>query len=313
MAVATIRIESSQANRPPDVIQKAGTCRDSCNNRQERNLAGQLNVLTSDQLLVDGAKPVENSTDTISSKSPPPPSLMSTELPAISKYEATDPDVRLMLQVRAGNAAAFEELVQRYQARLVGILEHLVPGQGQAEDLAQEVFMRVYRARLNYQPTAKFSTWLFTIANNVASNAIRKLVKRKEVHLQSSPSGMSQARPLDNMAKAASGLMPARQLAQSEVSEIVKLAIQSLNERQKTAMLLSKYEHMSYEEIGQTMSLSTQAVKSLLSRARANLRDILQPYMQLGHRPAPVGEVNGAAPAANPETPSSIQSQGDLS
>lgn len=207
------------------------------------------------------------------------------QIPVPTRYELTDPDVRLMLRVRDGSAAAFEELVDRYQARLTGVLEHLVPGQGQAEDLAQEVFMRVYRARESYKPTAKFSTWLFTIANNVANNAIRKLVKRKEIHLQATPSGKSLARPLDNMAKAASGLMPTRQLARSEVSEIVRLAIQSLSDRQRTALLLCKYEHMSYEEIGQTMDLSPQAVKSLLSRARANLRDILQPYIQAGARP----------------------------
>ncbi len=200
-------------------------------------------------------------------------------------YRLHDPDVRLMLQVRDGNAAAFEQLMNRYQTRLVSIMEHLVPGAGQGEDLAQEVFMRVYRARESYQPTAKFSTWLFTIANNVASNAIRKLSRRKEVHLQSSPSGSSLARPLDNIAKAASGLMPTRQLDRAEISEIVALAIQSLNERQRMALLLSKYEHMSYEDISKTMGLSTQAVKSLLSRARCNLRDVLQPYIQRGIKP----------------------------
>lgn len=217
-----------------------------------------------------------------------------TQIPVTTRYELTDPDVRLMLRVRDGSAAAFEELVSRYQQRLTGILEHLVPGQGQAEDLAQEVFMRVYRARETYKPTAKFSTWLFTIANNVANNAIRKLVKRKEIHLQATPSGRSLARPLDNMATAASGLMPARQLAQSEVSEIVKLAIQTLNDRQRTALLLCKYEHMSYEEIGQTMELSPQAVKSLLSRARSNLRDVLQPYIQMGARPGGDVKRNGS-------------------
>jgi RNA polymerase sigma-70 factor (ECF subfamily) len=199
-----------------------------------------------------------------------------------------------MLRVRDGSATAFEELVRRYQARLTGVLEHLVPGQGQAEDLAQEVFMRVYRARATYQPTAKFSTWLFTIANNVANNAIRKLIRRKEVHLQATPSGRSLARPLDNMAKAASGLMPTRLLAQSEISEIVKLAIHSLSDRQRTALLLCKYEHMSYDEIGQTMDLTPQAVKSLLSRARGNLRDILQPYIQQGTKPASSEDSNGS-------------------
>ena len=91
------------------------------------------------------------------------------------KYEMIDPDVRLMLQVQNDNAAAFEELVSRYQSRLVGVMEHLVPKRELAEDLAQEVFMRVFRARKNYVPGAKFSTWLFTIANNVASNAKRSV------------------------------------------------------------------------------------------------------------------------------------------
>lgn len=205
---------------------------------------------------------------------------------APEKYDLIDPDVQLMLQVRDGSAVAFEKLVERYQARLTGILEHLVPGAGQAEDLAQEVFLRVYRARHTYKPTARFSTWLFTIANNVASNALRKLARRKEVHLQGSPSGQHLIRPLDTMAVANSGLLPTRQLDKAEVSEIVSQAIRGLGERQRMALLLSKYEHMSYEEIGATMDLSTQAVKSLLSRARANLRDLLQPYMNTGTAPA---------------------------
>ena len=208
-----------------------------------------------------------------------------TTIEKTKRYELLDPDVRLMLKVRDGHATAFEELVDRYQARLVSILEHLVPARDQAEDLAQEVFMRVYRARASYVPTAKFSTWLFTIANNVASNALRRLSRRKEVHLQTSPSGQMAARPLDNMAKEASGLMPARQIDQLELSEMVRTAIQSLNERQRIALLLSKFEHMSYADVATTMDLTPQAVKSLLSRARNNLRELLEPYVTSGDLP----------------------------
>ena len=154
------------------------------------------------------------------------------------KYELLDPDVRLMLQVRNGNAAAFEKLVEKYQNRLISVLEHIVPNRDQAEDLTQEVFMRVYRARERYVPGAKFSTWLFTITHNVASNAIRKHVRRKEVNLTSSPSGKIDVQPLDTMAKAKSGLMPTRRVDQKEMSAIVRDAIQTLNERQKMAMLL---------------------------------------------------------------------------
>ena len=144
-----------------------------------------------------------------------------------------------MLQVRDDNAGAFEELMRRYQNRLIAVMEHLVPGKQQAEDLAQDVFMRVYRARKTYKPGAKFSTWLFTIANNVAHNAQRQMSRRREVHLQSTPSGSTPVRPLENMAKDASGLMPTRVLDQSEQSEVVAAAIQSLNERQRMAVLLS--------------------------------------------------------------------------
>lgn len=201
-------------------------------------------------------------------------------------YDLRDPDVRLMLQVRDDNAEAFEELVTRYQGRLLAVLGHLVSKREQAEDLAQEVFMRVYRARKRYEPRAKFSTWLFTIANNVARNARRSQSRRHEVNVAGA-AGEDEGPPaMDQMALAASGLMPSRVLDKVERAEIVRLAIDALNDRQRMAMLLSKFEGMSYVEIGETMGLSLQATKSLLSRARENLRLILEPYMQDGARPA---------------------------
>ena len=193
-----------------------------------------------------------------------------------------------MLQVRDGNAGAFEALVQKHQNRLVMVLEHLVGDRTQAEDLAQDVFLRVYRARERYVPTAKFSTWLYTITHNVASNAIRKSSRRKEVNLVTSPSGSMPVRPLDTMAKDKSNLMPTRMADQKEMSNMILDAIQSLGPRQRMAMLLSKYEGMSYNEIAETMELTPQAVKSLLSRARGNLRDSLEPYLDAGRRPKSV-------------------------
>src|SRR3954470_14479947 len=89
------------------------------------------------------------------------------------QLEARDPDVRLMLQVRDDVQGAFEVLVERYQHRLVGVLVHLIGRVEEAEDLTQDVFLRIYRARKGYRPRAKFSTWLFTIANNLASNHLR--------------------------------------------------------------------------------------------------------------------------------------------
>ena len=204
----------------------------------------------------------------------------------IAAYEVRDPDVRLMLEVRDDNAAAFEELMLRYQDRVVTVLEHLVNKRGQAEDLAQEVFLRVFRSRKRYQPNAKFSTWLFTIANNVASNANRSLARKREVHLAAGSSNSENGLPLEQLALDASGLMPARQLDTAERAEVVRRAVQSLNERQRMALMLSKFEGMSYAEIAETMGLSVQATKSLLCRARENLRSILEPYVVEGDRPA---------------------------
>jgi RNA polymerase sigma-70 factor (ECF subfamily) len=201
------------------------------------------------------------------------------------RYELRDPDVRLMMEVREDSATAFEELMLRYQNRLVAVLEHLIGARDQAEDLAQEVFLRVYRARKSYVPDAKFSTWLFTIANNVASNARRSRSRRREVNMPATDNGSTGAPGLDQLALAASGLMPTRQLDKAEMRDIVRLAIESLNERQRMAVLLSKFENMSYVDIGVAMELSPEAIKSLLSRARLNLKEVLQPYLDRGQSP----------------------------
>ena len=209
-----------------------------------------------------------------------------------------------MLEVRDGSgsesATAFEELVVRYQARLLRVLEHQVGRREWAEDLAQEVFLRVYRSRQQYVPGAKFVTWLFTIANNVACNALRDRSRRPEINLTGSESGGLGVRPLDRLAQASSAAMPARQLDKAELHEIVRLALDELSERQRMAVLLNKFEGMSYADIARTMELSTQAVKSLLSRAREKLRQMLEPYFD-----------NGALPtAAKDLTDSTVGSSG---
>jgi len=198
------------------------------------------------------------------------------------RFTAQDPDVRLMLRVRADDAQAFEELVLRYQTRLVSLLAHLSGRRDQAEDLAQDVFLRVYRARKSYVPGSKFSTWLFTIAHNVSSNAQRTRARRREVNLAANNSADSGANAIDAAALAASGLMPTRQLDKLELRDIVNIAVAGLSDRQREAVLLNKFEHLSYEQIAEVMGLSPSAVKSLLTRARTNLRDVLEPYLQLG-------------------------------
>jgi len=194
-----------------------------------------------------------------------------------------DPDIRLMLAVRSGDQAAFAELVGRYQHRLVGVMNHLVGHPQEAEDLAQEVFLRVFRTRLKYSPKAKFSTWLFTIANNLALNALRDRQRRRAMPLEVQESGPHATAPADPRSPA-----PAQPMQQQELAEVVRRALDDLNERQRVAVVLNKFEDMGYAEIAEVMGLSAKAVKSLLSRARGKLREALQPYIDMdGTTPPP--------------------------
>ena len=190
-----------------------------------------------------------------------------------------------MLRVRDDDAGAFAELMKRYEARLVRLMHAIGPRHDMAEDLAQETFMRVFRARKSYEAGAKFSTWLFTIAGNVARNAARSLGRRHEVSEVDAPRGEdapSGPQLLAATALDASGMMPTRLVEGEERANVVRAAVGALSERQRMALMLSRFENMSYVEIAETMGLSTKAVKSLLSRARVNLRDLLQPYIDAG-------------------------------
>jgi RNA polymerase sigma-70 factor (ECF subfamily) len=200
------------------------------------------------------------------------------------QLEARDPDVRLMLQVRDDVQGAFEVLVERYQHRLVGVLVHLVGRIEEAEDLTQEVFLRVYRARKGYRPRSKFSTWLFTIANNLALNHLRS--KGRAPSMAAGGDGASasgESRPIQERVPAREGT-PSAQMRQVELSEVVREALDVLGEDQKMAVLLNKFEDMSYAEIAEVMGRSEAAVKSLLARARTHLREHLEPYLKTGQR-----------------------------
>jgi RNA polymerase sigma-70 factor (ECF subfamily) len=197
-----------------------------------------------------------------------------------------DPDIRLMLRVREDQPGAFEELVELYQRRLVAVMNHLVGNAEEAEDLAQEVFLRVYRARKKYRPRSKFSTWLFTIANNLALNALRARQRKPVVPLPLQDSGPLGPRPAEQLVRDHhSG--PMKRMQQQELADIVRQALEGLNERQRMAVVLNKFEDMNYAEIAEVMGLTTKAVKSLLSRARMNLRVALAGYIYMDGEPVP--------------------------
>lgn len=191
-----------------------------------------------------------------------------------------DPGIRLMLRVREEDPTAFGQLVEEYQHRVVGVMFHVVGNAEEAEDLAQETFLRVYRSRAKYTPKAKFTTWLFTIANNLALNAIRDRKKRNTVPLAPTDSQALAVAPFNRLEQSRHPA-PTQRLQHTELSEHIRAALEQLNERQRIAVILNKFEEMNYAEIAEVMEMSVKAVKSLLSRARARLREVLQPYIYM--------------------------------
>jgi RNA polymerase sigma-70 factor (ECF subfamily) len=189
-----------------------------------------------------------------------------------------------MLRVRDGDASAFEQLVLRWQSRLVTLFLHHCGDHATAEDLAQEVFLRVYRAREGYKPAARFTTWIHTIANNVSSDLRQRAYRRRERGVPATASASSSSIGLDQLAVAASGLLPVRHADREELRAVVQQALAGLSERQRMAVLLAKFEQCSYDEIAAAMKMTVPAVKSLLFRARDQLRTALEPYLA-GARP----------------------------
>ena len=190
-----------------------------------------------------------------------------------------DPDVRLMLKVKAGSHAAFEELVQRYQDRVRGIIAHLVGSSAHAEALTPEVFLRVSRARRSYVVSAKFATWLFTIVNNVVSNARRTLARRREIGLGTS----DMAESYDFLVESRREQSPAHAAETAETREIIPHCIQRLNDRQRTAITLCDMDNLSYAEVADAIGISSAAAKSLIHRGRMTLKQMLEPHVQRGN------------------------------
>lgn len=191
-----------------------------------------------------------------------------------------------MLAVQAEDPLAFEQLMQRNQARVAAFLRRFV-GEQAVEDLTQEVFMRVYRHRATYRHEARFTTWLYRVAHNVAFNALRSKNRRPEALFSSVQkhfvSGTT-ALGFEESVLGKTDATPTKQIAKVELQQIVRDAVEKLPPRQREATILSRFNGMSYSEIASVMNMTPQAVKSLLCRARLNLKEILAPYVDNGRR-----------------------------
>src|SRR5579863_6797938 len=179
----------------------------------------------------------------------------------------TDPDIELMLQFQKGDERCFEELVHKHSRGVINLVYRYLSDASRAEDVAQDIFVKVYRARMKYEPKAKFSTWLYRIAVNHCLNEIRARKSQPSI-----------AAPIDDMLEEPVGENPDARMSRLELQRAVKQAIDSLPENQRMAVILARYEEMSYDEIAQTMQLSLEAVKSVLFRAKENLKQALSRY-----------------------------------
>jgi RNA polymerase sigma-70 factor, ECF subfamily len=189
----------------------------------------------------------------------------------------TRSDVQLMLDVKAGDDASFDLLLQKYRRPLVNFLYRMVRDTATAEDLAQEVFLRVYRARKQYSPSAKFTTWLFRIATNLALNSVRdNRHRQKDVSIDAASSPDEDAAP---MQLPAPEMRIDEHMIERDRADYIRKVISELPEKQRVAVLLHKYEEMDYAEIARILECSESALKSLLFRAYETLRVQLAPLV----------------------------------
>jgi RNA polymerase sigma-70 factor (ECF subfamily) len=194
-------------------------------------------------------------------------------------------DVQLMLDVKAGDEVSFELLLHRYRTPLVHFLYRMVRDQASAEDLAHEVFLRVYRAREQYEPSAKFTTWMFRIATNLALNAKRDGRHRQLEVTIGQPGETDEDYPASvEVADAQPGIES--ELIARDRTAMIRRAIEALPEKQRAAVLLHKYQEMDYDEIARILQCSESALKSLLFRAYETLRVQLAPLVETGRAPA---------------------------
>jgi RNA polymerase sigma-70 factor (ECF subfamily) len=196
-----------------------------------------------------------------------------------------DPDSVLMLRVKRGDRSAFAALVEKYKQPVFNLIFRTIADPTEAEDLAQSVFLQVYRAADRYRVSAKFSTWLFTIARNLCLNEIRRRA-RHPVDSLDAVRADHEDEPLRQF-EDVRGLTAADEALQGELARKIEEAITELPEAQRTALLLYREEELSYEDICQVLGCSLSATKSLIHRARATLKAKLKPYLRTGVWRAP--------------------------
>jgi RNA polymerase sigma-70 factor (ECF subfamily) len=192
--------------------------------------------------------------------------------PAVESNDAED--VRLMRLVSRGDTVALEELIERHQTLVAGTVARMLGSNSDVEDIAQQVFIRVWKSAGRYVPRAKFTTWLLKITRNLVFNELRRAKRQAQTPIQMDQH--SEEMPLRDEATQT----PDASLLEKELQSAIEQAITALPETQRMALVLRRYEDLSYEQIGEILDLSVPAVKSVLFRARTELRARLKGYLE---------------------------------
>ena len=191
-----------------------------------------------------------------------------------------DPDAGLMLRVKRGDREAFELLVDKYKQPVTNLIYRTLGDATEAEDLAQNVFVQVYKSAHRYQVSAKFTTWLFTIARNLCLNEIRRRSRHPADSLDA-PHPEHEDQPLRQFEDAKT-FSPPDALLHGELEQKIQQALSELPENQRLAILLCRQEELSYEDIARVLGCSLSATKSLIHRGRETLKQKLKPYLRTG-------------------------------
>jgi RNA polymerase sigma-70 factor, ECF subfamily len=199
---------------------------------------------------------------------------MADEPEAASSSPDDDEDIRLMRLVGDGDTTAFEQLIERHQNLVAGTVARMLGSNSDVEDIAQQVFIRVWKSASRYVPRAKFTTWLLKITRNLVFNELRRSKRHAHTPIQPDPEG--EELPVKDVTT----LSPDASLLETELQNQIEAAILSLPESQRMALILRRYEELSYEQIAEVLDYSVPAVKSLLFRARTELRQRLSKYLK---------------------------------
>src|SRR6267378_3096869 len=191
-----------------------------------------------------------------------------------------DPDAALMLRVKQGDTHAFAELVDKYKQPVTNVAARMLRDATEAEDLAQNVFIQVYKSAPRYEVASKFSTWLFTIVRNLCLNEIRRR-SRHPADSMDAAHPEQEDQPLHQFEDTKT-FSPPDSLLQGELAEKIEQALGDLPENQRTAIVLCRQDELSYEDIAKVLGCSLSATKSLIHRGRETLKVKLKPYLQTG-------------------------------